>query len=266
MAEPRYETIRPRTRALGRHLIHVAIVGSTMDEARRLAEAGAEHGTVVVADEQTQGRGRLDRRWFSPRGSLLATVILRPQISGELLPPVPLAAGLSLARSMEKLVRAPARLKWPNDVWLEGKKVAGILVESQFEGSAPRFILLGMGVNGDVRATEFPPEIRPFATSLSEWAGRHVCLPALLKLFLEDFEREWVELEAGRTGPLIGAVAQRSLVIHQLVRVETPQGAVVGRAVGLGPQGQLIVDAQGSRHEITVGDCVLLRTEEASSP
>lgn len=266
MAEPRYETIRPRTRALGHHLVHLATVGSTMDEARRMAEAGADHGTVVVADEQTQGRGRLDRTWFSPRGSLMATLVLRPWMPPHVLSLLTLAAGLSLARSMEKLLGAPARLKWPNDVWLEGKKVAGILTESRFEGNRARFVLLGLGVNGDARATEFPAELRPVATSLSEWAGRHVCLPALLKIFLEDFEHEWTELEAGRTDPLLGAAARRSVVLQRRVRVETPQGTVEGRAVGLGPQGQLLVDAQGTRHEISVGDCTLLRTEEADAP
>lgn len=262
--EPRYETIRPRTERLGSRLVHLTEIASTMDEARRLALEGAPEGTVVVADRQTGGRGRLGRSWFSAPGSLLATVVLRPAAGTQTLSLVPLAAGLSLARAIEKLLQAPARIKWPNDLWIEGRKVGGILVESRFEGDAPDYVLVGLGVNGDVRADEFPPELREEITSLSAWAGRHVCMPALLKIFLEDFEHVVDELWSGVRSGILDAVALRSAILHQQVRVETAAGPVEGTATHLGPGGELGIETESGNVLLAEGDCRLLRISGVS--
>jgi BirA family biotin operon repressor/biotin-[acetyl-CoA-carboxylase] ligase len=259
MAEPRYETIRPRTKTLGRRVVHLASATSTMDEARRLALDGAESGTVVVADQQTQGRGRNDRAWHSPPGSLYATIILRDEVATPLLPLVSLGAGAATAHAIKKLIRADARLKWPNDVWIDEQKVAGVLLETRLSGARPEHVLIGIGVNGDVRPEQLPLEIRATATSLSIVAQRHVCLPALLKLILEDLDRMVRALSAADKDPLLEEIRALSVVLGQRVRVETASGPAEGIAEGLGPYGELLVQTPQGRRVVNVGDCQLLR-------
>lgn len=259
MREPTIETIRPRTRSCGRALIHLASCGSTMDEARRLAEQGAEDGTVVVADEQTQGRGRRGRTWFSPRGALLATLVVRPASPPASVSLLPLAAGLALVRSIERLTRAPARLKWPNDVWIDGRKVAGVLVETRIVGERVEWALVGLGVNVDVKREDLPSDVRDIATSLSMWRGGHVCGPALLKIWLEQFESLYQEIEAGRGNRIVSEAESRLVGLGEEVRVHTGEGVVSGVALRLGASGELVVRADGGERAFREGDCELVR-------
>lgn len=266
MNEPRYETIRPRTKRLGHWIVHIEEARSTMDEARRLAEADAPEGTVVVADRQTAGRGRDGRVWTQLGTSLYATLILRPPPLPDAIAPLSLATGLALARSIARLLRLEAQLKWPNDVWLSGRKVAGILIEGVYDEAGPRFLLVGIGVNGDVRPEEIPLSLRAASTSLSIEAGRHVCLPALLKIFCEEYERLTDALWRGDAGLVLDEVLRRSLVVGRRVRAETRNGKIVGIARGLGPRGELLVETAKGTERIEVGDCELLREEPATSP
>lgn len=266
MPEPRYETIRPRTQRLGHWIVHLAETASTMDEARRLAEAGAPEGTVVVADRQSAGRGREGRTWTQMGTSLFATLVLRPPPLPASIAPLSLATGLALSRSIERITGHKALLKWPNDVWMGERKVAGILIEGVYDAEGPRFLLVGIGVNGDVRPQEIPEPLRASSTSLSIEAGRHVCLPALLKRFCEDYEAVTDSLWRGDVGIVLHDVLQRSLVIGRRVRVETRKGKVEGTARGLGPRGELLVETTGGTERIEVGDCELLRPLPATSP
>lgn len=259
MAEPRYETIRPRTRLLGRRLIHLSSVTSTMDEARRLAQEGADSGAVVVADEQTAGRGRAERAWHSPKGSLYATILIRDEVPLHGLPLLSLACGLAIARAIQRLLRLDAHLKWPNDVWIRGKKVAGVLIETRIGASRAEHVLIGLGVNGDLRPEELPPELRAIATSLSAESGHHVCLPALLKLILEDLDRTIHDLHDGDAKGLLREIRARSIVLGKRVRVEASSGPAEGRAIGIGDQGELVVETDAGRRVVNVGDCQLLR-------
>jgi BirA family transcriptional regulator, biotin operon repressor / biotin---[acetyl-CoA-carboxylase] ligase len=259
MDEPRYETIRPRTRLLGRRLIHLATTPSTMDEARRLAHEGAHSGTVIVADVQTAGRGRAERAWHSPPGSLLATILIRDEVPLHGLPLLSLASGIAIINAIQKLTRVEARLKWPNDVWIGAKKAAGVLLETRIHATKAEHVLIGLGVNGNIRPDEFPTELRSAATSLSIEAQRHVCLPALLKLILEDVDRTIVQLQQGDSKPILQQIRAKSLVLGRRVRVDTPQGPAEGLATEIGDQGELIVETQDGRRAVNVGDCQLLR-------
>ena len=259
MDEPLFETIRPRTKNLGRRIVHYATLPSTMDEARRLAAEGAENGTVVVADEQTAGRGRLDRRWYSPKGSLLATFLLRPSVRVESGPLIGVAVGVALAESITRLVRAPALVKWPNDVWIEGRKVAGILVETRLAGGAFDIVLVGLGVNGNLRVADLPADLRPGATSLSEWKQGHVCLPALLKVFAERFESYLEDLERGDPARVLSGARRLSAILGKRVRVETGGETFEGVASELGAGGELILESSEGVKVVRVGDCELLR-------
>jgi BirA family biotin operon repressor/biotin-[acetyl-CoA-carboxylase] ligase len=149
------------TGALGRPRLHLRAIGSTQDLARRFAAAGAPHGTLVTTAEQTAGRGRQGRGWVAPAGkALLMSMIVRDPD-----PLLPLRAGLAVA----DLAGGPARVKWPNDVLLDGRKVAGILVEGRPQEA---WAALGMGINVAVDATDLPPELRTVAGTLSRPASR----------------------------------------------------------------------------------------------
>lgn len=153
-------------RFFGRPHRHYRLTDSTNARARELAVAGAPGGTIVTADEQSAGRGRRGRRWSAPAGkALLYSAIVRPlDIEHGLLP---LAAGLAVCEAIESVADARCALKWPNDVWIEGKKVAGVLIEAR----PPDFAVIGIGVNVSVEPDELPPGLRRPATSVGGGVG-----------------------------------------------------------------------------------------------
>jgi BirA family biotin operon repressor/biotin-[acetyl-CoA-carboxylase] ligase len=160
------DVVLPRlhTRWLGRAWRHFDACASTNDEAAVWARAGAAAGSVVVADEQSRGRGRLGRRWHSPAGaSLYLSAILRPSLPPHRIAPITLAAGVAVAEALQMFNLSPA-LKWPNDVQLDGKKVAGVLTEMSGDVDRVHHVVVGIGINVNVAA--FPDELAPIATSL----------------------------------------------------------------------------------------------------
>ena len=168
------DVVVPRltTRWLGRAWRHVEACASTNDEAAAWARAGAAAGSVVVADEQTRGRGRLGRRWHSPAGaSLYFSAVLRPSLPPHRIAPITLAAGVAVAEALEMFNLSPA-LKWPNDVQLDGKKVAGILTEMSGDVDRVHHVIVGIGINVNVGA--FPEELAAIATSLLLAGGKPV--------------------------------------------------------------------------------------------
>jgi BirA family transcriptional regulator, biotin operon repressor / biotin---[acetyl-CoA-carboxylase] ligase len=260
LADPPFTKIHPRTRRLGHVVLHVAETPSTMELARARAQAGAAEGLVVVAERQTAGVGRRGRTWTSVGSSLHATVLLRPQAEAARLPLLPLAAGVALAEAVRRVARVNLRLKWPNDVLHHERKVGGVLLDAVYAGSPqPDFVLIGLGVNGDAREEDFPLELRSRATSLSLAAGRHVCLPAVLKRFLEELEPRYDDLVRGRTERVWSEAAAHLATLRRRVRVHTPETVLEGEAVDLGPDGELLVRTAGAVHAVRAGDCEELR-------
>ena len=152
------------SRVVGSNVLHYDLLGSTMDEARRLAEQDAPEGTVVIAEEQTAGRGRFDRSWISPRGQNLSfSVMLRPTAAQ--LPFMNMAATLAVYETLVDLTGLTPAIKWPNDVRINGLKASGILIETTMEGSDVSYAIVGIGLNVNFDPSEFP-EIAPTATSI----------------------------------------------------------------------------------------------------
>ncbi len=146
---------------------HYAEVGSTQEVAEQLARDGAAHGTVVIAESQSAGHGRLGREWFSPPGvNLYVTMVLRPQMALHQVPIIGLAAGVAMAEAVETVAPGLPGLKWPNDLWLRGKKAGGII--AQLLSGAPPCVLLGMGLNLNLRLEQVPAELREIATSVAD--------------------------------------------------------------------------------------------------
>jgi len=174
---------------LGLPRIHYAETTSTNDRAWDQARRGAPEGTLITADYQTQGRGRRGRRWLAPpRASLLFSVLLYPRLPFEQASLLTLAGGIAAARAIRATTGLNARLKWPNDVLLNGRKVGGVLTETEWEGASIARAVLGVGLNVNLAAAEWPPELQDRATSLLIELGQPVSREVLLKACLQELE------------------------------------------------------------------------------
>ena len=245
----------------------VASVPTTMARAAELAAAGEPEGATVLAEEQTEGRGRLGRVWVAPPGSsLLVSVVLRPPMATDAVWLTVAAAGVALAGAVDEVApgAAPAGLKWPNDLELGGRKAAGLLAEAQLEGDRLGAVLLGMGVNVGQGPGDFPPEVAGRATSVSLAAGAPVDREDLLAAWAGRFLDGYAELCAGRPGPVLAAYRERLVTIGRPVRADRVGAEpVVGTAVDLTPAGALVVQTpSGARVEVLAADVHHLRGVE----
>ncbi len=238
---------------LGQRIERRERVASTNDEAGLLARAGAPHGTVIVAEEQTSGRGRYGRSWHSPPGdNLYLSVVLRPDLAPERAPPITLAGGLGVADAVNN-AGVPASLKWPNDVVVTGRKLAGVLTEMNTRGQQLEHVILGIGVN--VNARELPPEIAALATSLRLELGREVDREAFMGALLPALERWLDAFFEGGVGALADAWTERAALDGGRVRADAEDGPVEGEPVGLDDEGALLIeDDAGRRHRVVSGE------------
>ena len=223
---------------------------STNDEARKLAEQGAEDGLVILTDRQSAGRGRRGADWFAAEGQSLAfSIIVRPAEPKALWPRLALAAGLAVAEAAETCA-GDVGIKWPNDVWIGRRKIAGILVEAGHD-----FAIVGIGIN--VNGCQFPPELSQFATSLQLAAGQTQDRARILTAVLHHFGLRRQQLAAGFDELLDGVRLRCVLTDHEvsLVTAGTPCG---GTIEGLGPGGELLLRTPTGLQRIIQADEVRL--------
>ena len=246
-------------RRIGHRVERHPSIGSTNDRARELLEGADGDGSVVVAEEQTSGRGRRGRSWQSPPGrNLLMSVALAPDLAAAEAWRLGLATALAVAEACETV--APVALKWPNDVVAaaDGRKLGGLLIETIAEGDRLRAAVLGIGLNVNWRRAEMPADLREGATSLADLAGVPVDREALFDRLLDGLEVEIAAAEAGQS-PLERYRALCS-TLGSAVSVETAEGVLHGRAVDLDATGALVVeDREGHRHVVTGGEVARLR-------
>lgn len=226
-------------------------IGSTNERARELGEGGAPEGSLVVALSQAQGRGRLGRVWSSPAGGLYLSLVLRPDEAMLRRLPVSLLAGLAAAEAIDAQCGVRADLKWPNDVQVEGRKVAGILGELTRQGDGGHLLVLGIGVNLAVDMADLPPELQAVAGTLRE-APRTPGPEGLLRELLSRFEAHYLEVRRGGGALALGQASARMPLLGKLVRVRLPGRTIVGTAVGLGATGALILSTEEGKREVVV--------------
>jgi BirA family biotin operon repressor/biotin-[acetyl-CoA-carboxylase] ligase len=228
-------------------------IDSTMDAARELAKEGAEEGTIVIAEVQTRGRGRLSREWLSPEGGIYFTVILRPRISPAYAPRINLMAAVAVAATIGKLFGLKAELKWPNDVLVAGKKVCGILAEMDAEMDVVNFVNVGIGINANTRV----PKFNKTATSLSDELGRQVSRREFLRALLTEMDKRQARLMKSE---LLQEWRNLSGTLNKRVSITSLDEEVTGQAVDIDATGALLVRSKdGSLKTVLVGDCVHLR-------
>ncbi len=243
---------------LGRKIHYFAEIDSTNTHARRLAEQGAPEGEVVVAETQTEGRGRLGRRWVSPpRANLYFSIILRPQMPPVDVPQITLMAAVALVETIRSVVQAPATIKWPNDILVKGKKLAGILTELSLSGERVEFVLLGIGLNVNFPPVMMPPDLRARATSILDWTKKEVSRAHVLRRLIQDLDRCYGELEDHGFGVLAPRWEAYFGLRGVRVRVELLDQVLVGKAKGIDRDGALILeDDQGYVKRIVAGDLI----------
>jgi BirA family biotin operon repressor/biotin-[acetyl-CoA-carboxylase] ligase len=248
------------TQRLGRPARVFESLGSTQDQARAEAQNGAPHGTLVWALEQSAGRGRMDRGWSSRRGTgLWFSVVLRPHGDPSAAALLGLAAAVGVARALQAPTGGAVRLKWPNDVLVEGRKLAGILAEAETHGGQIRFVILGVGLNLDPGSEGFPPEIADRAAALSEAQSGSVDPATLMATLLGEIEKA-IGLAQSEPAELRQAWLALSDTIGREVSAELGGESRTGRAVDLDLDGSLVIEAaDGSLSRVRVGEVVHLR-------
>ena len=227
-------------------------VSSTNDVARELAAAGAPEGTVIVARRQTGGRGRFSSRWFSPEGGLYFTLVLRPEIPAGQSHLLAIAAGLAVADAVELAIGACPQLKWPNDIYVSGKKVAGVLIETELSDQRVRLALAGIGVNAQMPDSGVPDQLQESAVWLSELgaASPTELLTGVLGSFIVWYQR----LKCGDFETMAESYNRRGLLVGRNVEVKSASQVAAGRCRGIDALGALVVEeALGFTRAITEG-------------
>jgi len=243
---------RLNTKALGRRLHLFDELGSTQDEAKRLAEAGAPEGTLVIAERQTSGRGRMGRSWLSPKGKgLWMSLVLRPDMPVFCTPQLTLLIAVALCRSLRRQTGLDIGIKWPNDLLVNGRKISGILLESSAEEERLRHVIAGVGISVNLGPDDYPPELLPKAVSLMMAAGRPFDRTETAALFLESLEELYgIYLKDGFE-PIRLLWEDCSVSLGKAAVLKTPQGTIEGVPVGLAPSGALRVrTADGTERSI----------------
>jgi BirA family biotin operon repressor/biotin-[acetyl-CoA-carboxylase] ligase len=244
------------TRLIGRRVVAYSHIGSTNDEAKRLAEAGAPEGTLVIADEQTAGRGRLQRTWWAPAGTaLLMSLILRPDLAPHQAQRLTMLCSLAVCNAIAGTTGLAPAVKWPNDVLLRGRKVCGILTELGIEGTWLVYAVVGLGINVNV---DFggAGDLSRTATSLAQELGREVSRLELLRSILIGIEERYARLCAGEN-PYTEWMARLATPGQQVV-VTTPTERLIGVAEGVDADGALLLrDGSGALRRILAGDVTL---------
>ena len=253
MTEAELESLK-NTQWAGCEIYCFDSIDSTNTKAKELAEAGHPSGTLVVADQQTLGRGRRGRSWESPAGTgIFMTLMLKPDINPNNASMLTLVAAMATARAITEVTGEAAQIKWPNDIVMNGKKVVGIVTEMSAQFDYINHIVVGIGIN--VHNEEFPEEIAKTASSLLLECGHRIHRASLIEAFLEEFERLYaVYLE---TEDMSGLQKEYdSLLVNRgrQVRVLDPKEPFEGKAMGITKKGELIVDTWESRKLVSSGE------------
>jgi BirA family biotin operon repressor/biotin-[acetyl-CoA-carboxylase] ligase len=226
---------------IGHEVVRLASVTSTMDVVDERARAGAAEGLIVVADEQTAGRGRIGRRWVAePGSSLLCSILLRPEIQPNRLGPLPLAIGIAVAETVESFIAISAELKWPNDVLIQRRKVAGILVQSRLSGNGVDFLNIGIGMNVNAPVESLPDG----ATSLQVATGRAIDRDDVLGVLIQRVNRAYSAYLSTGGNPDLDEWKRRAILLGEEVSVRRDHDEVGGRFVGIDEEGRLILEVR----------------------
>ncbi|MNN03476.1 Bifunctional ligase/repressor BirA [compost metagenome] len=247
------------TTHFGREIKLLDVTETTQIEARKLAEAGAQSGTLVIAEEQTGARGRQGRHWFSPaRKGVWMSMVLRPNCSLSFAPQLTLLTAVAVCRAIRKVSGVDAGIKWPNDLLVEGRKICGILIESVGEDELIKFCIVGIGIDVNLDEFDVPDELKEIATSLKMESGREIDRAALIGTVMNELEQLYELYLTEGFAPIGHLWEALSVTLGRRIKVRTPQGEKSGLATALDPSGALtLMDDRGEMYTIYSGEVQL---------
>ena len=242
----------------GYEVYHYDTVSSTNDVAKELAKRGGKEGIVILADEQTRGRGRLNRRWLSPKGGIWLSIVLRPQISPPEASRITFITSSAVAETLRQLYALDPAVKWPNDVLIAGRKVCGVLTEASTRGGIVQFVVVGLGINVNVDLQVFPSRVRRDVTTLQRELSHAVEPMTLTKTLLQNFDYRYARLREGAWRPLLREWKSRATFLHEPVSVTSMHEYLHGEAVDIDEDGALLIRLEtGVVKRVLAGDLKL---------
>lgn len=245
-----------KTEFMGRHIHFEDVVPSTQKIAHSLAGNGAEEGTIVVADQQTSGRGRLARAWYSPKQTgIWMSLILRPKIPINKTPQLTLLTAVALIQAIEEVTGLTPEIKWPNDILINGKKIVGILTELQAEADRVHSVIIGIGMNVNHALDQFPEELQSVATSIAIETGKPSDRAEVIQAILRKFEKLYTSYLIHGFLPVKLLWESYAISLNKNLIARTLHGAIRGRAVGIDDEGVLLLEtAEGKIEKIYSAD------------
>jgi BirA family biotin operon repressor/biotin-[acetyl-CoA-carboxylase] ligase len=248
------------SKVVGRDIRVFEETNSTNDVAEKLARDGVKEGVVVFAESQTRGRGRLGRKWISPpRKGLWFSVLLRPDLRPQAATQLTVAAATALLRAIRDQTGLTPEIKWPNDILIKGRKVAGVLTELSAELDHVKHLILGIGVDVNLTASEFPVELRKVATSLKLESGRHVHRAELAAAILRELDRDYERVCDHRFQTIADQWEQHCTTLGRRVSIQIGERVLQGHAEALDEDGALLLRTQHGRLERIIGGDVTLQ-------
>jgi len=253
-------TYRLRTSFVGKKVYAYKSVQSTNSIACQLAEVGAPEGTIVIAESQSRGRGRLGRQWFSaPELGAYVSIILYPKIDAAAAPGLSLMTGVALAEVIASLDTMAVHIKWPNDCLINGRKTAGILTEVATEGGKVKYAVIGIGININHRRRDFPQDVSSGATSLRAEMKEPLRRVEFLQKFLGAFEKEYNRFRKQGLKASHKRLIRFSNLIGRAVALDARKRTITGTAVDIDPNGNLVVDTPDGLESFAAGEVTIVK-------
>lgn len=249
-----------RTKTIGKEIRIFDEVGSTNDIAMEMGAKGGENGLVVVAESQSHGKGRMGRTWISPKGvNLYISILLRPGFSPHQASALTMMASVATATAISRTTGLDVEIKWPNDILIGGKKVSGILTEMNAEEERIHYVVIGVGVNVNMKKEDFPDNLRMPADSLMECTGRRVDRSGLLRALLESMDANFETLKNEGVMSIIPKWRKLCSTLNKRIKVALPEAVITGVAEDVTQEGGLVVTfGEGLKRVIYAGDVTLL--------
>ena len=244
------------TKFLGKRVYYFDSIDSTQNFAMKIASNDKENGTVIISKKQTVGRGRMKRKWKSPTGGIWMSIIIHPKFDVSYTTLVPIATSLALCMAIEKILKIKPELKWPNDVTLKGKKVAGVLVDTSIISNEIENVVLGIGINFKIKPHELASTIKktPNFYGVATLVKKNEKALLLVQQFLYELENVFQLINSRRIKKIKSEWTKRSSTIGRNVSIITGEGNVNGKAVKIDSDGALIISKGKKAEKILVGD------------
>jgi len=250
-----------KTKLIGKRVYYFEEIDSTQNFAQNIAADKKENGTIIIAEKQTSGRGRLDRKWTSPKGGIWFSLIIHPKFDVSSSTLIPILSAVALSKSIKSVLDIETEVKWPNDITMNGKKVAGVLVDASFQTNSIDYLILGIGINFDIDAKKLEKRLTktPNFYGIDSLREKEDKTPPkkLLKEFLLQFEKNLFQLDKGEKSKIIKEWTKRAAGIGKKITINTSNGKISGISQGIDNDGALKIKTRNEIKKIYVGDVVL---------